>query len=96
MKTRLSRATWNIFSQNAPLDVTLVFLHNVIKVSLIIIGMTFCVELILTFLPKRDIEYVVLHHPCVFAIILTAIILTVSIPTVGTLLPRQVVIDLTR
>jgi len=79
---------------NPPLAITLVFLHNIIVVSLIIFGMTFYVELVLTFLPKRDIEYAVLNHPRLFAIIFTAIILTVSILRASTFLHGQIVIDL--
>ncbi|KPV65090.1 MAG: hypothetical protein AOA65_0469 [Candidatus Bathyarchaeota archaeon BA1] len=79
---------------NSPLAITLVFIHNVIAVSLIIIEMRFYVEFVLTFLPKRDIEYAVLHHPRLFAFIFTALILTVSILRVGTFLHRQIVIDL--
>ena len=70
------------------------FLHNVIVVSLIIIGMTFYVEFVQAFLPKRDFEYAVLNHPRLFAIIFTAIILTVSILRVGAFLNGQIVLDL--
>jgi len=75
---------------NPPLAITVVFLHNVIAVSLIIIGMTFYVEFVLTFIGEED---AVLHHPRLFAIFFTAIILTVSIVKVGTLLPGQIVIS---
>ena len=79
---------------NPLLAVAMVFLHNVIVVSLVIIGMSFYVEFVLTFLPKRDMEYAVLHHPRLFAIIFTAIILTVSILRASTFLHGQIVIDL--
>ena len=79
---------------NSPLDITIVFLHNVIVISLIIIGMSFYVELVHIFLPKRDFEYAVLNHPRLFAIIFTAIILTVSILRASTVLHGQIVIDL--
>jgi len=79
---------------NPPLAVTIVFLHNVIAVSLIIIGMSFYVELVLTFLPKRNIEYAVLHHPRSFAILFTAMILMVSILRIDALLHGQIIMDL--
>jgi len=79
---------------NPPLAVAMVFLHNVIAVSLIIIGMKFYVEFVLNFLPKKDFEYAVLRHSRFFAIIFTAIILIVSILRVATLLHGQIMIDL--
>jgi hypothetical protein len=48
---------------NAPLAVLFIFVHNVLVVSLILLGMTFYVGLVLTFMPKRNIEYVVLQNP---------------------------------
>jgi len=75
---------------NPPLGITIVFLHNVIAVSLIIIGMTFYVEFVLTFIEEED---AVLHHPRLFAIVFTAIILTISIIRVGTLLHGQILIS---
>jgi len=79
---------------NPPLAITIVFLHNVIAVSLIIIGMTFYVELVHTFLPKRNVDYAVLHHPRPFAILFTAMILTVSTLRVDVLLHGQIIMDL--
>jgi len=75
---------------NPPLAITIVFLHNVIAVSLIIIGMTFYVEFVLTFIREED---AVLHHPRLFATVFTAIILTISILRVGTLLHGQIVLS---
>jgi len=79
----------NIFV-NPPLAIMVIFLHNIIAVSLIIIGMTFYVEFVLTFIGEKD---AVLHHPRLFAIVFTAIILTISILKVGTLLYGQIVIS---
>ena len=81
-----------IFS-NPPAAVTLVFLHNVLAISLIVLSMTFYVEFVVTFLPKRKYEYVVLHHPRLFALVFTVMILAISILRASTLLYGQIVIN---
>lgn len=78
---------------NLPLGVTLVFIHNVLAVSLIILGMAFYVEVVLTFMPKRKIEYVVLDNPEVFAIVFAVMILLISILRASTLVRGQVEIS---
>jgi len=72
----------------------MVFLHNVITISLIILGMTFYVELVTAFPPKRERELVVLTHPRLFAVIFTAIMLFVSILRTSTALGGQIAISL--
>lgn len=69
--------------------ILVVFLHNVFAVSLIMLGMTFYVKFVLTFIPQRRFEYVVLQHPHLFAFIFTLVILTVSILRANTLLHAQ-------
>lgn len=81
-----------IFS-NPPLAILLVFIHNVLAVSLILVGMAFYVDFVLNFLPKRKYEYLVLQHPRLFALVFTIMILLVSIFRAGTLLQGQVVIN---
>jgi len=78
---------------NPPLAILVVFIHNVLAVSLILVGMTFYVDLVLNFLPKRKYEYLVLQHPRLFAVVFTVIILIVSIFRAGTLLQGQIVIS---
>ena len=46
--------------------VAVVFIHNVLVVSLILLAMTFYVELVLSFFKPRKYEYIVLQHPQVF------------------------------
>ena len=75
---------------NLPLGVSLVFIHNVLAVSLIILGMAFYVEVVLTFMPKRKIEYVVLENPEVFAVVFAVMILLISILRASTLVRGQV------
>jgi len=78
---------------NPPVAVILVFLHNVLAISLIMLSMAFYVEFVLTFLPKRKYEYVVLQHPRLFAFIFTIMILLISILRASTLLYGQVIIN---
>jgi len=49
----------NVFL-NPPLAVLFVFVHNVLVVSLILIGMTFYVGLVLNFFPQRTLVFVIL------------------------------------
>jgi hypothetical protein len=78
---------------NPPLAILLVFIHNVLAISLIFVGMAFYVEFVLAFLPKRKYEYLVLQYPRLFAFVFTIMILLVSIFRAGTLLQGQVVIN---
>jgi len=78
---------------NPPAAVILVFLHNVLAISLIVLSMTFYVEFVVAFLPKRKYEHVVLHHPRPFALIFTVMILAISILRAGTLLYGQIVVN---
>lgn len=55
---------------NPPLTITVVFIHNILVVSLILLAMTFYVELVLSFFKPRKYEYVVLQHPQIFALYL--------------------------
>lgn len=66
--------------------VLVVFSHNVLAVSLIVLGMTFYVRYVLTFLPEEKFGYVVLQHPRLFAFIFTVMILAISILRANTLL----------
>jgi len=75
---------------NPPVAVALVFIHNVLAISLIILAMAFYVEIVLTFMPKRKIEYVVLQNPEIFAIVFTAVILLLSILRASTIVRGQV------
>jgi len=78
---------------NPPVAVVLVFIHNVLAISLIILAMAFYVEIVLTFMPKRKIEYVVLQNPQVFAVVFTVMILLISILRASTLVRGQVEVN---
>jgi hypothetical protein len=75
---------------NPPLAVVFVFIHNVLAISLIILGMSFYVEIVLNFMPKRQIEYVVLQNPGIFALVFTVMILFLSIFRASTLITGEV------
>ncbi len=78
---------------NFPLAMSLVFIHNLLAVSLIILGMAFYVEFVLAFLPEKEIERVVLHHPRIFALVFTIVILSMSILRASTLFQGQVAVN---
>ena len=66
--------------------IPVVFSHNVLAVSLILIGMTFYVRYVLAFLPEEKYGYILLQHPRLFSFIFTIMILAISILRAGTLL----------
>ena len=78
---------------NPPLAVLYVFVHNVLVVSLILLGMTFYVGLVLNFFPQRKIEYVVLNNPRIFAFVFTLMIIFISILRASMLVYGQVVVN---
>lgn len=85
----------NMLSKSSPvLAVAIVFTHNVLVVSLILLSMTFYVNLVLTFFPKRKHNYIVLEHPRIFAIVFTVMILVVSIFRTSTLVYGKVELNI--
>jgi hypothetical protein len=86
------RVSGDIFL-NPVLAVLFIFVHNVLVVSLILLGMTFYVGLVLTFMPKRKIEYVVLQNPRIFAFIFTIMIILLSILRASMLVYGQVLVN---
>ena len=78
---------------NPPVAVVLVFVHNVLAISLIILAMAFYVEMVLAFMPKRKIEYVIIENPQVFALVFTVVILLISILRASTLVRGQVEVN---
>ena len=78
---------------NPVLAVMFIFVHNVLVVSLILLGMTFYVGLVLNFFPKKEIEYVVLDNPRIFAFIFTLIVIFISILRACVLVNGMVVLE---
>lgn len=83
----------NSFTDAPLLAVALLFIHNVLAISLIILAMSFYVEMVYAFMPKRKIEYVILDNPRIFAFVFTAVILLVSILRASTLVRGEVEIS---
>lgn len=65
--------------QNRLLSVAMLFIHNVLVISLILLGMTFYVNLVLNFFKKNRYDQVVLEHPRTFALVFTVMIVFLSI-----------------
>ena len=78
---------------NPPLAVLFVFVHNLLVVSLILLGMTFYVGLVVNFMANRKEEHVILHNPRIFAFVFTVMIVFISILRASMLVYGQVVID---
>lgn len=82
----------DVFS--TPLEAILfIFVHNILVVSLILLGMTFYVGLVVNFMPTRKEEYVILNNPRIFAFIFTSIVIFISILRASTLVYGQVFLD---
>ena len=82
----------DVFS-NPPLAVLFIFIHNVLVVSLILLGMTFYVGLVLNFFPKKEMDYVILHNPRLFAFIFTLVVIFLSIFRACMLVNGSVVLE---
>jgi hypothetical protein len=82
----------DVFS-NAPLAVFSIFVHNVLVVSMILLGMTFYVELVLNFMSKNETDYVVLHNPRLFSFIFTIMVIFISILRTSTIVYGKVFIE---
>ena len=69
------------------LAVAMLFINNVLVISLILLGMTFYVNLvILDFFKREKYARIVLEHPRTFALVFTIMILFLSILRVSSLL----------
>jgi len=82
----------DVFS-NAPLAVFFIFVHNVLVVSLILLGMTFYVGLVLNFMSKNETDYMVLHNPRIFAFAFTIMVIFISILRTSTLFYDKVSVE---
>lgn len=72
--------TLNVILQNQLLGLLMIFAHNIIVVSLVLLGMTFYVNLVtFGFFKREKYANVVLDHPKTFAIVFASTILLLSI-----------------
>ena len=66
--------------QNQLLAIIMLFVHNVLVVSLILLGMTFYVNLvILNFFKREKYAHIVLEHPRTFALVFAIVVVFLSI-----------------
>jgi hypothetical protein len=66
--------------QNQLFAVAMLFIHNVLVISLILLGMTFYVNLVVSnFFKREKYSYIVLEHPRTFALVFTLMIVFLSI-----------------
>ena len=66
--------------QNPLLAVTMLFIHNVLVISLILLGMTFYVNLVISnFFKREKYAHIVLEHSGTFALVFTLMIVFLSI-----------------
>jgi hypothetical protein len=73
--------------QNPFLAIAMLFMHNVLVVSLILLGMSFYVNLVvLNFFKREKYADVIIAHPQSFALIFTCIIIFLSILRGATLI----------
>ena len=80
--------------QNWLLAVGMLFLHNVLVISLILLGMTFYVSLVTSgFFKKEKYSHIVLEHPRTFAVIFTIVIVFLSILRGGTLIYGKISLE---
>jgi hypothetical protein len=85
----------NVLFQNELLVFMMIFIHNIIVVSLILLGMTFYVKLVESGLFKREKHpNVMLEHPKIFAIIFAVMILLLGILRGTNLIFGSIVIEL--
>lgn len=80
--------------QNLLLSVVMLFIHNLLVISLILLGMAFYVSLVLNFFKKDKYERVVLDHPRIFALVFTVMIVFLSILRGATLLNGGIALEM--
>ena len=80
--------------QNQFLAVGMLFLHNVLVVSMILIGMTFYVNLVvLNFFKREKYADVIISHPRIFAAVFACIIVFLSILRGATLINGGITLE---
>ncbi len=79
---------------NQFLAVAMLFINNVLVISLILLGMTFYVNLvILDFFKREKYARIVLEHPRTFALVFTIMILFLSILRVSNLIYGRISVE---
>ena len=66
--------------QNTFLAILMLFIHNILVISLILLGMTFYVNLVISnFFEREKHAHIIIEHPRTFALVFTFIIIFLSI-----------------
>ncbi|MCW3998475.1 MAG: hypothetical protein NWF10_07900 [Candidatus Bathyarchaeota archaeon] len=77
--------------QNSLLAILMLFTHNVLVVSLIVLGMTFYVRLVfLDFFKREKYSHIIVSHPSTFGFIFACVIVFLSILRGATLIVGRV------
>ena len=86
--------TFDVMFQNQVLFFLMIFMHNVIVISLILLGMKFYVDLVvLGFFKREKYAYIVLEHPRTFAIIFAFVVLFLSILRGANLFLGRIIVE---
>ncbi len=86
--------TLNTLFLNQLLAFFMFFVHNITVISLILLGMTFYVNLVVQgFFKGQKHERVILEHPGTFAIVFTILIVFLSILRGSTLIFGEIMVD---
>jgi hypothetical protein len=81
--------------QNQLLAVGMLFIHNVLVISLILLGMSFYVNLVVSnFFKREKYSHIVLEHPRTFALVFTLVIVFISILRGGTLIYGGIILEI--
>lgn len=84
----------NQLPANQFLAVVMLFVNNVLVVSLILLGMSFYVSLVISdFFKREKYAYVVVDHPGIFALVFTIMIVILSILRVTNLIYGRIIIE---
>jgi hypothetical protein len=84
----------NVILSNQLAAVAVLFIHNLLVISLILLGMTFYVNLVvLNFFKREKYGNIVLEHPKTFALVFTVVIVFLSILRGSTLVYGGVTIE---
>jgi len=66
--------------QNWSVAIIMLFIHNILVVSLILLGLTFYVNLVVSnFFKREEYSHIILDHPRTFALVFTIMIVLLSI-----------------
>jgi len=84
----------NISFQNPLLFFLMILINNITVISLILLGMTFYVSLVISnFFKREEYAYIVLDHPRAFAIVFALVIILLSILRGANLFLGRIIVE---